>query len=380
MSHLIIKPFDKVFTPDNSQFSETWHGLQDRVKGGIAHDGSNIQWALRPTLQCGLRPDFDSPIANIPAELAEDMGESSFKDWKLILADCRLNDNNGVFPVHVAKKSYQIHQNADLFNSMIQSAIEVLGKDGFEIATVGTLGAYSQFFVSIAIKGANEGFNIGENDAWKTFFNLVSSHNSLVASQTLLSMVRIVCMNTVNASIADAEGSGNSSKIRHTVNSLELITPQTFAANLNNWLTAKDAMLKTLAEIKAEKMTVEQFRAFASGVFTNDGSDKLSTTSYNRIEEMTTLFGKGRGNIGETRYDALNAFTEYFTSGNGVGTKKNVTAEKRLATANFGQGNGWKLQALSLLSNVEAYEVANKRGAILYDDKHKERMGIIGTK
>jgi hypothetical protein len=378
MSHLIIKPYDAVFTPETSQFSETWHGLQTRVKGGIALDGSNIEQVLRPVMSCGLKPDFDSPIANIPAELAAEMGEQSFAEWKLILADCR-QDGNGVFPLHVAKKGYAIHQNKDLFDSMVKSAIEVLGADNFEIATVGTLGAYSQFFVSIAIKGASEGFEVGKGDVWKTFFNLVSSHNSLVASQTLLSLVRIVCMNTVNASIADGEESGTNAKIKHSKNSLELVTPQTFAANLKGWINAKATMQATLARIKVNAMTIETFRAFAAGIFTNKASDDLSTNSYNRIADMETLFSKGRGNIGATQYDALNAFTEYFTSGNGIGNPKLVQAEKRIASANFGQGNGWKLQAMATLANEETFASVIQRGAILFEDKHKERMETVSA-
>lgn len=378
MSHLIIKPYDVVFTPETSQFSETWHGLQTRVQGGIALDGSNIQQVLRPVMACGLKPDFDSPIANIPAELANEMGNESFDDWKLILADCRA-DGNGVFPLHVAKKGYAIHQNKDLFDSMVKSAIEVLGKENFEIATVGTLGAYSQFFVSIAIKGVNEGFDVSKGDVWKTFFNLVSSHNSLVASQTLLSMVRIVCMNTVNASIADGEQSGNNAKIKHSKNSLELVTPKTFAANLKAWIISKEMMQVTLQRIKANAMTIEGFRAFASGVFTNKASDDLSTNSYNRIADMETLFSKGRGNIGATQYDALNAFTEYFTSGAGIGKPKLVQAEKRIASANFGQGNGWKLQAMATLADEEIFVETSKRGSILFDDKHTERMSLASA-
>ncbi len=255
---------------------------------------------------------------------------------------------------------------------MVQAATTVLG-DGFEIVTVGTLGGYSQFFLSIAIKGQNA-FSIGKladkktDDVWSKFFNLNSSHNGLIGSNCMLSTVRIVCMNTVQASINDAETQGTVSTIKHTLNSEALVTPATFEANLTAWLKQSESFQDKLKALKAQKMTVDKFKAFTAGVFTNEGSDELSTNSYNRVEEMVALFQRGQGNNGATRYDALNAFTEFFTSGNGVGNPERVKANKRLATANFGKGNDWKLEAMRALTGEDFAKVC-KRGETLYEDK-----------
>ena len=367
MSHLIIKPFDTVYTPEASPFESTWHGLQVPVSGGIALDGSNIGRVFAPVVQTGFKPDFTAPISNVPEELAVELGKNPITDWKMILADLRGN-GNGVIPLHVCKSGYQIHQNKDLFDSLVKAAQIVLGDGNFTVATVGTLGAFSQFFVSIAIKGENSGFSV-KGDEWKSFLNLVSSHNALVASQTMLSSIRIVCMNTVQASIADADKSGNQSNIKHTTNSLELVTAEKFASNLQAWVSQQQTFKAALEAMKASPLTVDGFKSFTAGVFTNDGSDELSTNSYNRIDEMAALFVRGRGNKGESLYDAVNAFTEYFTSGAGVG--RNVTQAKRIASANFGRGNEWKLQALDIASSPEATAEVIKRGTILYGDKCK---------
>lgn len=370
MSHLIIAGIDKVFTPDAGMFAETWHGLHTPIVGGILADGSNIGEVFCPIVQCGLKPDFDAAVSTVADDLKEDCDLSQFK---LILADCRKGFSGQVHPLHVPKKGYTIAQNRDLFNAMIGAATEVCGKDGFEIATVGTLGGYSQFFVSLAIKG-QETFEIGKlangaKDIYRNFFNLNSSHNGLIGSNRMLSSVRIVCMNTVQMSIADASERGTVAVIKHTANSETLITAKQFAADLQTWLNQSANFKAQLLALREMPMTVAQFQHFAAGIFTNDGSDELSTISFNRLSDLTALFQRGRGNAGETVYDALNAFTEYFTSGNGVGNSKNVKANKRLATANFGRGNEWKLTALQVAIEPQAFADCMKRGEILYADR-----------
>ena len=75
-------------------------------------------------------------------------------------------------------------------------------------------------------------------------------------------------------------------------------------------------------------------------------------------------------------YDALNAFTEFFTSGDGTGSDK-VTRAKRVATANFGRANDWKQEAIRVASSEEIMTATVKRGAMLYADKVKS-MEIVG--
>lgn len=368
MAHEITDS-DTVYTPAG-QFAETWHGLQTRLQSPIALDGSNAPNVFCPVVESNFKLETDfGPLSAAVGEDGE-KPENPLENWKMVLADLR-GINKGVIPLHVPKKDYQIHQNRDLFNSMVKAAKEVLGENGFEIATVGTLGGYAHFFVSIAIKGQNS-FTIGENDVWKDFFNLVSSHNGQVASQTLYSTIRIVCMNTVQMSIVDAANSGQNAKIKHTANSVALITPQVFEANLRRWVTERAQTIKTLEMLKGEKISLDGFRSFAAGVHSNQSTDILSTNAFNRIGQLAELFVRGKGNSGETRYDALNAFTEFYTSGNGVGNPANVKTSKRLASASFGQGNTWKQTALSILGDSQEFDKVTSRGAILYGDKLKE--------
>lgn len=364
MSHLIIKGIDSVYTPAG-EFAKTWHGLET-VLPILKATGEGLEKLFCPVIECGLKPDFDGEVCQVPEDLKEE-GAIDLSDYKLILADCRNGLSGKIHPLHVPKAGYKIHPNREVFDCAIQAAKEVLGQDGFTLVTAGTLGGYSQFFLSILVKG-QESFEVGSGDKWYRFFNGNTSHNGLIADTYGLSTIRQVCWNTVNAAQAESEQQGTLLKGKHTPHST--LTAKKLAVHLDQWLKQGEQFRALLLATKAQPLNVEQFKAFAAGVFTNEKSDQLSTNSYNRIEELAPLFVRGRGNVGETRYDAINAFTEYFTSGNGVGSK-NVNLSKRIASANFGRGNEWKLEAIRVATNEEVFAATVKRGEILYGDKLK---------
>lgn len=365
MSHEINETIDTVYTPDNEAFRDTWHGLQTTVEGEIALDGSNVPLVFDPIIEIGLNPELPEEI-----ELSEEM-EIELSRWKLIAADCREGKSGRIHPLHVPKEGYAIHQNNLLFETMIAAAKEVLGESGFQIATIGTLGSYSQFFISLAINGQTDfetgNLQGGQKDRWKRFFNLYSSHNSVMPSQIMASVVRIVCMNTVRASIADADGTGQNLKFRHSKNSVELITPENFADALEDWQNETARFEEVMRAIQGQPMTPDQFRFFATGIFTQPSTDVLTQTSHNRVNELLELFQRGKGNSGQSEYDAFNAFTEYFTSGNGVG--RNSSPAQKIAKANFGQGANWKEKAAYVLANREEFADTMKRGERLWNDK-----------
>lgn len=372
---LINEEIDTVYTPNTEAFRATWHKKETVAGDRIELDGSNIPLVFSPIIECGADiklPDGMEVTEEMAAELAK---------WKIIAADCRNGKSGKIHPLHVPKDGYAIHQNELLFDTMIAAAREVLG-DAFEIATVGTLDSYKQFFVSISVKGQSE-FETGElegkvRDKWNQFFNLFSSHNSMISSRIMLSVIRIVCMNTVQMSVSDSEASGTSTKIKHSKNSLDLITPQKFAADLKAWTVEREAFKAQMLALKAQPMNLDGFRAFATGVHTMDSTDMLTTTSKNRIDDLSSYFVRGRGNAGVSELDAFNAFTEFYTSGNGVG--KNATPVQRIAKANFGQANNWKRKALAILSDRKEFKVAIERGSRLWEERLKHDAGkMIAT-
>lgn len=357
---MIIENIDTVYTPNANEWRETWHGLQTVVKEDFINpDGSNVPLVFDPIVSIPMNPVFPSEFQ------IDEETQKEIDSWQVICADCRKGKSGKIHPLHVPRSSYAIHDNRLLFDCIATAAKQVLGENGFKIVTVGTLGGYSQFFVSIAIKG-QDSFSVGSNDVWKKFFNLVSSHNGLISSSMMLSMIRIVCMNTVMSSVRQSENAGTNQRIEHSKNSLELITPEVFEANLRVWIEDSNHYHTTLQALKNESMNLDSFRAFSAGVFTEEKSDKISGTSFNRIAELESLFVRGKGNSGQTRYDALNAWTEFFTSGNGAGKKSGA---KKIARANFGRGNDWKNEAFRILSDETEFNEASKRGERLLHDR-----------
>jgi hypothetical protein len=357
---MINEQIDTVYTPNQEKWERLWHGKQTVIEDKlIAVDGSNIPHVFNPIMEVPMNPQFPDDF-----ELNEDTQEEVDK-WKVICADCREGKSGKIHPLHVPKKGYQIHDNKLLFDCMTKAATEVLGDNNFELVTVGTLGGYTQFFMSIAIKG-QETFTVGDDDIWSKYFNLISSHNSVVSSSFMLSMIRMVCMNTVQAAIAESEKNDTNQKIRHSKESLSQITPKAFEKTLKSWIDNAEIYKNQLTMLKSQTMDLNQFRAFSAGVFTEAKSDMISTTSYNRVTEMENLFVRGIGNKGINRYDALNAWTEYFTSGNGAGK---VGGAKKLARANFGKGNDWKREAFRVLTDEKEFKIANERGNRLMNDR-----------
>ena len=339
----------------------TWHGLEtiiDKI------DKKSIPNVLHDVREFKIDPSAlrDEEGNALDADMIQGM-EQDLESWKIIAADLRDNPKtNKIIPLHVPKKGYQIHQNESLFDSMVKACDDVLGDSGYEIKTAGTLGGFKSFIVSIQLK-EHQSFSIGKNDKHDQFFNLTSSHDGSLASAIMLSFVRIVCQNTAQFSLQDSQTNGTQQKIKHSQNSI--ITPEWIEENLNQWLIQSREYQKTLEALKSEKMDLEGFRVFASGVFSDEKSDKLSTQAWNRIGEMESLFIRGKGNSGESEFDAYNAFTEYFTHVDG----KNGDKSKRIAKGSFGRGGDWKREAFRALSDRKNLKALLKRGEILLGDR-----------
>lgn len=360
MSHMIIEGIDTVYTPNAEKWKSTWHGLETVTQEAeIAADGSNIPNVFNPIIEVPMNPSFPEGFA------MDEETQAEIDNWKVICADCRTGLSGKIHPLHVPRSSYAIHDNRLLFDCMVGAANQVLGKNDYNLVTVGTLGGYSQFFMSIAIKG-QDSFAIGNDDKWNKFFNLITSHNGLVASSFMLSMIRMVCMNTVMASINQAEANDTKQNLRHSKESVAEITPEMFEKTLRAWIESSERYQTSLSNLKSDSMNLDSFRAFSAGVFTEEKSDKISTTSFNRVTELESLFVRGKGNSGESRYDALNAWTEYFTSGNGAGKQSGA---KKIARANFGRGNDWKNEAFRVLTNQDEFDIAMERGERLLHDR-----------
>lgn len=366
MSSLINPEIDKCFVPQLAEFPEfakTWHKLETLIDGPITKE--KILAALRVVRECGLKPVFEGEF-KAGAEIAENCDLS---DYKLLFADLSA-DGKGMIPLHVPKRGFTTIQNERAFDTVC-AGLE-LAKVKFEIASVLTYGSYSNFCMSLVIKGHDK-INIGKlangaHDEHRIFYGFTNSHNGVIIWQTDLTSVRRVCANTDGFAIAESEQNGRRSEGKHTANSVAEFKAESIAATVQDWLQGVESYRDKLQAIRAIEMNETTFQHFIAGMFTNETTDELSTNSYNRIVDMTPRFNAGMGNSGKTRYDGYNAVTEFFTHYSG---DSDASPAKRFSMANFGRGRDWKNAALEILTHEPTFKDAVKRGRVLFKDKAK---------
>ena len=127
-------------------------------------------------------------------------------------------------------------------------------------------------------------------------------------------------------------------------------------------------------DLNGKKMNEEEMRGFSVQLFPHqtyeyqkkeNDKEKLMR-SLNRLnikrEEVVSLFKEGRGNIGTTRWDALNAVTEYLDHHKQASRLSNektgaAHAEKRFVSNVIqGSGNSMKQRAITLLTDVNKFK------------------------
>ena len=125
MSHNKGK-FDTIYVPNTDEFKETWHGLQTVCNGEIKLDCSNVPLVFPNIIESRfqLRDVDNGRLINDAMDEDEEKENSPLNGWKMILAE----HPQGLIPLHVPKAGYQIHQNKDLADSTIQSAIKEIGR------------------------------------------------------------------------------------------------------------------------------------------------------------------------------------------------------------------------------------------------------------
>lgn len=159
------------------------------------------------------------------------------------------------------------------------------------------------------------------------FVNLMLGHNGHTGLSLLPTDIRVECANTLGFAENDAEAKNLIFRIPHrgdvegklalAIKALEVMETES---------QERRVMLQELAQTA---MNADEFIDFATSVFLGlDGepdqieeavakfyetaSDRSKTMMENRVAKVANLFMNGMGNEGDSAYDAINAWTEYF--------------------------------------------------------------------
>ena len=240
----------------------------------------------------------------------------------------------------VVGNNYRIVQNVDAFGFFDH----VVGDGQAIYHTAGALGLGERIWIlaklpkNIVIKG---------KDVIEKYLVLANSHDGKSALRMYFTPVRVVCQNTLNASLKDAE---EGIAIRHTGDINSKVEEARRALGLAiNYYEKFEEIVKYLADTQFTIKQADQF--FSKVAFGDvDPNDKdISTRARNEKDTLLGLFERGKGNdmkeIRHTAWTAYNAVTEYADHHRAVhGLKKDPSM--RLNSVWFGSSARMKQEAL----------------------------------
>ena len=338
MAHKIELPHDIVLSTQGTE----WHGLAQ-----VVNAISDIEVA--PQL-------FD--IVESPAFVIVDGVQTALDNYKVLVADhraCRsdLADKGEdlLVPLHIPKAGYRVISNREVWETMERSLRDL----GCKVTSVCTLERGKKFSISADIGGSDLVIN---KDAFKANLNFVTSHDGTMAMETFDSMIRIVCMNTFQASRNAAQ---DKFKVYHTKNASFAL--EGLGDLLNAILKGRAQTAEVLEYLATCKVDANDALAMAAGYFCIEtDSIRLSSRSMNAASEIADLFSRGIGNAGKTLYDLVNGATEYWTSGGGTGAAGKASQASRIYRSQMGQAAEHKVRFIGMLAGEDSRAKALELG------------------
>lgn len=339
MAHMIDTKYDRVYSVESPE----WHGLAEQVELIADKEFDALSHEIKEV-------EPNPIIEGVPV---------AFPNHKLLVADVSksrpdIAPEDRFVPLHIPKAKYGVIDNRAVIECM-KSAFSDLG---VKITTAGTLDCLKKFFVSVDIGECEQIIN---RDHFKCYVNFVTSHDGTMAMDAYDSVIRIVCMNTLNASRQAAGEAGF--KVYHTKNAQLAMNG---LSELFNAILKGRANLREVMEYLANhKCDANDALAMAAGYFCLEtDSDEIASRSFNAAQGIANLFANGLGNSGRSLYDLANGATEYWTSGDGVGKRTKTDNAQRVYRSQFGGAALHKEKFVAMLANddrrAEALEIGRK--------------------
>lgn len=289
---------------------KSWHGL-----GQIVEDHPTSEEAIR---HAGL--DFEvikSPLFTKGSGITDTPHGIEIRDTELevpnYFANLR-NDNNAV--LGVVGKDYQIVQNREAFSFF--DAI-VGGGDGILYETAGALGNGERIFITAKLP---DYIRVGNgDDVIEKYIFLTTSHDGSGSITAAFTPIRIVCQNTLNASLRNMS---NVVRIRHTSGAKQRLEDAHKVMGLANTMSTElEGIFNQWAKVKINDSEVKKLIQLALCPnketlknLQNGNEDEISTIFKNTVDDAfayamisdTQQMDTTRG----TLFGAYNAVTGYF--------------------------------------------------------------------
>ena len=323
-----------------------WHKLGTVVEGlktatealNLAH----LDWNVIPIpVQCNGQ--------TLPFPSLDSSGELDRRDC--FQGICR--QDNGKC-LGIVKGRYEPIQNREAF-SFFDSLI---GQGKAVYDTAGALRDGKQVWLLAKIDGEIE----INGDAHRQFALMVTSHDASYTLQTSYVVERVVCANTLSIALS---GATQTVKIKHTkewknkeeearrvlgLGEKYFTTIQEALSGMNEKLLTRGQMSEFTRLITAGQRDGESPLDWVTRVRA-EKADDISTRTTNIRGEIDSLFNHN-GNLGKSRWDALNAVTDYVDHNSTV-----RGGNGRLENALFGSGARLKQTAFNTLQNEDIMQI-----------------------
>ena len=289
---------------------KAWHGL-----GQIVQDYPTSAEAIK---HAGLDYEVEkSPIYTKGSGIIQVSEGIVIQDTEIEVPDYFANirtDNNTV--LGVVGKDYHIVQNKDAF-SFFDSIVG--GESGILYETAGALGQGERIFITAKLPNY---IRIGSSDdVIEKYIFLTTSHDGSGSITAAFTPIRIVCQNTLNASLRNMS---NVVRIKHTAGAKQRLNDAHKVMGLANSMTAQmDGIFNRWAGIRVKDSEVRKLIQLAlcpnketynllkkgaedelSTMFKNTVDDAFAYAMMNDTQQLETTKG--------TLFGAYNAVTGYF--------------------------------------------------------------------
>ena len=316
-----------------------WHGLGTYIEGQAmsaaqAIEAAGLDWEV-----------VTEPVyRHIPAD---DWRPYHFKEVEGKRAVVR-RDTDEVFGVFT--DGYTPVQNTTAFD-LIDA---VVGSGDAAFHTVGSLFGGRRVWMLCKLQGD---YRLDNGEKLESFILLDNSHDGTAALRMRLTSVRVVCSNTLGA----ATSSRAAFAARHTSGIMGRVS------EARDLLGLRDAYMQRLIEdanrIAEQAWSHAEMEDMTYKLLDLDdyrSMDRQHGIKATAASKMLDLFYLGEGNKGETRWDALNAVTEYLDYSAGsrsidsLDSTDDAVVSRRLQNSWLGSGGeAMRSQAWSILNAPE---------------------------
>ena len=298
-----------------------WHGLGTVVSGLMtaqsALELAHLDWQVitLPVTVGGIQLPF-------PTE------ENSKDCWQGI---CR-SDTGAC--LGVMRGQYQTIQNSEAFNFFDN----LIGQGAAVYDTAGALRGGKQVWLLAKLDGS---IRIN-GDEFKQYALMLTSHDGSYALQVQFVTERVVCANTLSIALS---GATNTCKVRHTRNwrDGEAEAARVLGLGSHYFKTIQAA----LDGLNDRLLTPDQMAELSKLLLPAKDEGEKNTRLNNIRSEISTLFQTGQGNHGQTRWDALQAVTDYTAHAMTLRGENSTRLESNLQ----GAGAALNQRAYEILTN-----------------------------